>query len=105
MIRLSSDDFMITFTFYDNFLVSTQKMFWKNICLLCYKEMLVWRKAFYKWAKARDKYKRAIFSSSVIVYEGVRKEDDILKVDLRKKMLSDVEQSWGFAKAVEVENK
>ena len=62
-------------------------------------------KLFYKWAKARDKYERAVSSSSIIVYEGMPKEDDILKVDLRKKMLSDVEQSWGFAKAVEVENK
>ena len=83
--------------------MSTQRMFWNLFFAI--RKCLFGEKLFYKWAKARDKYERAVSSSSIIVYEGMPKEDDILKVDLRKKMLSDVEQSWGFAKAVELENK
>ena len=40
-----------------------------------------------------------------IIYEGISKEDDNLKMDLRKEILSDVKQSWRFAKAAEAENK
>ena len=40
-----------------------------------------------------------------VINEGVLKEDGILKVDIRKKVFSDVKQSWRCAKAAEVEKK
>ena len=48
---------------------------------------------FYKWATARGEYERAVLSGRVIVYEGVSKIVSIKKVDLRKKMLSDMKKS------------
>ena len=60
---------------------------------------------FYKWATARGEYERAVLSGWIIVYEGVSKRVSIKKVDLRKKMPSDVKQSCRFVKAIEVENK
>ena len=40
-----------------------------------------------------------------IMFEGVSKEDDMLKVYIRNKQLSNVKQSWSFAKVAETENK
>ena len=40
-----------------------------------------------------------------IVYEGVSKEDGILKMDISKKMPSDVKQSCGLIKKAKPETK
>ena len=40
-----------------------------------------------------------------IIYKGVSEEGGILNMDIRKKMLVDVKQSWRSAKTSEAENK
>ena len=40
-----------------------------------------------------------------IMYKGVSEEGGILNMDIRKKMLVDVKQSWRSAKTSEAENK
>lgn len=49
--------------------------------------------------------KERSFVALRILYERLSKEGVILKVNIRKKTLTDVKLSWRFAKAAEAKNK